>query len=277
MLLTNEGKELILYNNEACSRSILTKSGSISSDLSAFGSGLCSSKDKLPHAEKNESYKERLKKAEACGADVLSLRDSRYPSRLKEIADPPPYYYAKGAFSLEGKKCVAISGSRDASSKGKRLAGRIARELAKEGVVVIAGLARGIETAAHIGALHSGRSACVLPCGLGRVYPPENRRLKESLFSKGRVVSEYEANVPAKREHFPQRNRMIIGLSVALVVIECGRSCSALYMADTALEENREVLSVPGEAYCENWEGSNRLIQQGAKLVHDAKDILDEI
>lgn len=282
MLLTDEAKDLMLYSMSSGAGGALEKERFLSlirdeGSFSKTGRGFYYSKEKLPFEKKSKCYKDGLRKFGFPDMDFLRLRDSEYPGRLKEIADPPKRYYAAGNCSLKNKKCVAISGSREASDKGKRLAGKIAGDLAKEGIVVIAGLAQGIETAAHIGALRTGQSACVLPCGLARVYPPENRRLKESLFFSGRVLSEYEDNEPARREHFPQRNRIIIGLSVALVVIESGQACSALHMADMALNENREVLSVPGEAYSENWEGSNRLIQQGAKLIHNAKDILDEI
>jgi DNA processing protein len=204
--------------------------------------------------------------------------DPTYPAALRVIADPPRTVYVRGTLRDEDKAAVAIVGSRRASAYGVAVAERLGRELASCGVTVVSGLARGVDAAGHRGALAGGgRTIAVLGCGVDVVYPPEHRRLMAQIIEAGAVVSEFPPGTPPLPHHFPQRNRLISGLGLGVVVVEGRERSGALLTADCALEQGREVFAVPGSIFDETSRTPHRLLQQGAKLVARVEDILDEL
>jgi DNA processing protein len=209
---------------------------------------------------------------------VITIKDADYPVNLKEIHDPPAVLYVKGELKKEDKLSVAIVGSRRSSNYGRDTAERLARELAQLGITVVSGMARGIDTSAHNGALNSkGRTIAVLGSGLANIYPPENKALVYKIAESGAVISEFPMTMPPLAGNFPRRNRIISGLSLGTVVVEAAQKSGALITARCAYEQNREVFSVPGEAGRDTASGTNQLIKDGAKLVETATDILEEL
>ena len=211
------------------------------------------------------------------GARIVTLLDADYPRPLLEIADPPPYIYVKG--SLKGlEPAVAVVGSRRASSYGLLATRRLAGELAARGITVVSGMARGVDTAAHRGALSSGgRSIGVLGCGIDVIYPPENRQLFASMGEEGGLVSEFPLGTLPLAENFPRRNRIISGICRGVLVVEAEERSGSLITAQYALEQGREVFAIPGNITCSSSRGTNRLIKQGAKLVETVDDIMEEL
>ncbi len=216
-------------------------------------------------------------KLAASSARVVDLLSDRYPRLLMEIPDPPPYLYVLG--ELHGSEtAVAIVGSRRASQYGLCTATRLARDLAARGVTVVSGMARGIDTAAHWGALKGGgRSVAVLGCGIDVVYPPENDKLRDALAQGGALISEFPMATGPLAENFPRRNRIISALSRGVVVVEAGEHSGSLITARFALEQGREVFAVPGNVTLSGSRGVNGLIKEGAKLVEGVEDILEEL
>jgi DNA processing protein len=210
------------------------------------------------------------------GARVVTFLSEDYPKVLFEIPDPPPFLYVKG--ELRGiELAIAIVGSRRASTYGLQTTGRLARELAGHGVTVLSGMARGIDAAAHRGALDAGgRSVGVLGCGIDVQYPPENRRLFDEMAEKGALVSECPMGTLPLAENFPRRNRIISGMSRGILVVEAMENSGSLITVQYALEQGREVFAVPGNINSAGSRGTNRLIREGAKLVESVEDILDE-
>lgn len=215
--------------------------------------------------------------AEKSGVVILTVFDEDYPERLKNIYDPPVILYVKGSIKKEDSLAVSIVGSRKCTYYGMNMADNIAEKLAFSGVTVVSGLARGIDTAAHKGALKSGRTIAVLGSGLGNIYPAENKPLSEKIAQNGAVVSEFPMHMPPNKNNFPQRNRIISGLSAAVLVVEAANKSGALITADFALEQGRDVFAVPGAAGRLSSAGTNSLIKQGAKLIDSAEDILEEL
>ncbi|OGU12569.1 MAG: DNA protecting protein DprA [Geobacteraceae bacterium GWC2_58_44] len=217
---------------------------------------------------------ERVAGSAAVVVDILS---ERYPRLLMEIPDAPPYLYLLG--ELNGSEtAVAIVGSRRATQYGLCTATRLARDLAAQGVTVVSGMARGIDTAAHWGALKGGgRSIAVLGCGIDVVYPPENGALHEALARGGALITEFAMGSAPLAENFPRRNRIISALSRGVVVVEAGEASGSLITARFALEQGREVFAVPGNVTCSGSRGVNGLIKEGAKLVERVEDILEEL
>ena len=211
------------------------------------------------------------------GARLVMFTSADYPKSLFEIPDPPPYLYVRGELK-SGETAVAIVGSRRATAYGLQTTTRLAEALASHGVTVISGMARGVDTAGHKGALAAGgRSIGVLGCGIDKVYPPENRRLFEEMAAKGALVSEFPLGTLPLAENFPRRNRIISGLSRAVLVVEAAENSGSLITAQFALEHGRDVYAVPGNISFATSRGSNRLIKQGAKLVDCVEDILEDI
>lgn len=212
-----------------------------------------------------------------CGATVVDILSERYPKPLMEIPDPPPLLYVKGEL-LGSEPAVAIVGSRRATQYGLCTATRLARDLARCRVTVVSGMARGIDTAAHWGAVKAeGRSIAVLGCGVEVIYPPENAALFEAVSEKGALVSEFPLGTEPLAENFPRRNRIISALSRGVVVVEAGEKSGSLITARYALEQGREVFAVPGNVTCDGSRGANGLIKEGAKLVERVEDILEEL
>lgn len=216
-----------------------------------------------------------VEKAQALGYAVLSLWEDGYPGLLKRHPDPPLLLYSWGELREEDEKAVAIVGTRLATPYGRSVAERLARGLAAAGLTVVSGLARGIDTCAHQGALAAGgRTVAVIGSGLDRLYPAENRELAARIAARGAVLSEYPPGVGARSYHFPHRNRLIAGLSLGVVVVEAPRQSGALSTADHALALGRPVMAVPGPVTSRCSVGCNRLIRDGAHLVEGPEDVL---
>lgn len=221
---------------------------------------------------------EEMRKLQRYGIKVITCKDDDYPSRLKEIYDYPPLIYIKGALLPEDEWCLAVVGTRRASSYGKQVTEELVADLAQSKITIISGLARGIDTIAHRSALKSGgRSLAVFASGLDIVYPSENIRLVRDIIERGCIISEYPLGMKPRAENFPRRNRILSGLSMGVMVVEAGETSGAMITARMALEQNREVFAVPGNILSPVSQGTNRLIQEGAKLVRDYQDILEEL
>jgi DNA processing protein len=217
---------------------------------------------------------ERLDKK---GCYVLTKEDKRYPEYLREIFDPPLVLYCAGEAEVLNESAVSVVGARKPTPYGRAVAEKLTEELSSRGLVIVSGLARGIDSIAHWGALKGGKTVAVLGSGLNKIYPRENRRLFEKIVDKGMVLSEYPLDSPPLGYHFPLRNRIISGLSLASVVIEATQKSGSLITARLALEQNREVMAVPGRITSELSRGTNWLIKNGAKLVEDWRDIVEEL
>jgi DNA processing protein len=212
------------------------------------------------------------------GIQTLTLLDDDYPANLREVADPPPVLFVRGSLVADDARAVALIGTRRATTYGRAVAERLARELAAAGVTIVSGLARGIDTAAHAAAVSvGGRTVAVLGNGLDQVYPPENAGLARRIVEPGAgaLLSEFGPGIPPDAVNFPRRNRIISGLSVATVIVEAGEKSGALITADFALEQGREVLVVPGSILSPTHVGANELLRQGATPVTRVEDILD--
>jgi DNA processing protein len=220
----------------------------------------------------------QLAQARRAGTSALCLMEAAYPALLAAIPDPPPVLWVRGRIDVLTSPAIAVVGSRAASPYGLEMAKRLAGDLAAAGVVIVSGLARGVDSAAHVAALRSnGRTIGVLGCGLDRVYPAEHRDLAADMTTRGAVVSEFPIGVPPLPHHFPLRNRIISGLSRAVVVVEAAEKSGALITASAALEQGREVMVVPGPASAGRNRGGHLLIRDGARLVESADDILGEM
>jgi DNA processing protein len=208
---------------------------------------------------------------------IITAKDALYPRYLLNIYDHPALLYVRGTLRQDDVN-IAVVGSRRASTYGKYTTERLSRELAFQGITVISGLARGIDSAAHRGALMAkGRSIAVLGSGIDVIYPPENRELYERLSVQGALVSEFPFETPPNAPNFPARNRIISGMSLGVVVVEAGDRSGSLITARLALEQGREVFAVPGSIDASGSRGTHKLIRQGAKLIEGVHDILEEI
>lgn len=211
-------------------------------------------------------------------ARLILSRDDAYPAALRVIPSPPPFLLVRGEIREDDAFALAIVGSRHATPYGLGVAERLASELAARGVTIVSGLARGIDTAAHHGALAAGgRTIAVLGSGVDVIYPSENRRLVPDVLERGALVSQFPMSTPALAGHFPVRNRTISGLALGTIVVEAAETSGALITARYAGELGREVFAVPGPITSEMSRGTNRLIQDGAKLVHGWEDVIAEL
>ena len=219
-----------------------------------------------------------LAAAARAGTEPIASTDARYPAQLRTIADPPPVLWVRGEPACLSLRAVAIVGSRAASAYGLSVARRLAFDLAASGVIVVSGLARGCDGAAHEGALEAGgQTVGVVGCGPDVVYPAEHRNLYGRVVRQGAVVSELGPGTPPLPHHFPWRNRIISGLSAAVVIVEASEKSGSLITAACALEQGREVMAVPGNVLTERHVGSHRLLTDGARLVQSARDVLEEL
>lgn len=202
--------------------------------------------------------------------------DPEYPKRILETNQPPPVLFFRGNLLSDDDWAVAVVGTRKATSYGKQVTTEMTEILAKSGVTIVSGLARGIDTVSHISALNAGgRTIAVLGSGIDQIYPPENSKLVEKIVSNGAIISDYPPGTPPDSANFPPRNRIISALSRAVIVVEAGENSGALITAAFAAEQGREVFSVPGGIYAPQSKGTNRLIQQGARLLVKATDVLE--
>jgi len=209
---------------------------------------------------------------------IINLDDERYPPVLKQIYDPPPVLYIKGSLSREDNLAISIVGSRRCSLYGQEQSSRLAHFLSSAGFTICSGMARGIDTAAHQGALSAGgRTIAVQGCGLENIYPPENKKLFELIAESGACISELPLGFEPLSENFPPRNRIIAGLSLGTIVVEAGFRSGALITARAALENNREVMAVPGKIDSPLSKGTHQLLKQGAKLIESVEDVMEAL
>ena len=211
------------------------------------------------------------------GYSLLTLEDVEYPAYLREIFDPPGVLYCAGDLEALQGPAVAIVGTRTPSPYGRAVAEKLAEDLASRGVVIVSGLALGIDSIAHWGALKGGRTVAVLGSGLDNIYPRQNRKLFQKIAENGAVVSEFPLDAPPFAAHFPRRNRIISGLVQAVIVVEAAAKSGSLITARMALEQNREVMAVPGNVTSDMSKGTNGLIKTGAKLVEGWEDVAEEL
>jgi DNA processing protein len=208
----------------------------------------------------------------------ITVGDAEYPKILKTLHKPPKALYVNGSFKEEDDFAVAIVGSRRASVYGIEMGEKLGYDLALRGVTIVSGMARGVDSAAHRGALKAkGRTIAVMGSGHGHIYPDENKDLYKRIAESGAVISEFENDVSPLPQNFPIRNRIISGLSLGIVVVEAAKNSGALITADFALEQGREVFAIPGKISSLTSEGTHELIKDGAKLVQSAEDIIEEL
>jgi DNA processing protein len=213
------------------------------------------------------------------GARLVRWTDPDYPSNLRQIADPPPYLFVRGAAPLTESKLVAVVGARAASDAGRRMAERLGFELAAKGFIVVSGLARGIDGCAHQGALDAGgRTVAVMGCGIDVIYPAEHRKLADAIIAGGgALLTELPVGTQPLGENFPARNRILSGLCLGVVVVEAAEKSGSLITARMALEQDRQVFAVPGSPLTGKSRGSNRLLKQGAVLIDCVEDVIEEL
>ena len=230
--------------------------------------------------EFHDKAEAELESVKQFGGDVLILDDGSYPNLLREIDDPPITLYVRGDWqACLDQPCVGVIGSRNCSTYGKNAAEMLSRELAARGLTIVSGLARGIDTSAHRGAIEGkGKTIAVLGTGLDSVYPKENARLvDEILESGGAVFTQFPLGTPPLKDNFPYRNRIISGLSLGVLIVEASERSGSLITARLAMEQNREVMAVPGNITSGNSYGTNYLIKAGAKLVQQWQDVVAEL
>lgn len=217
-------------------------------------------------------------RVEKLGIQVITWEDEAYPRLLKETNSPPPVLYVLGDILPEDEWAVSVVGTRRMTSYGRQVAEEVASALARHGITVVSGMARGIDGAAHKAALQAGgRTFAVLGSGVDRIYPPEHRRLAEQITQNGAVMSDYPPGTPPEASNFPPRNRVVAGLSRAVVVVEAGRTSGALITASFAADQGRDVYATPGGIYAPQSKGTNRLIYDGARPLLDIQDLLDDL
>jgi DNA processing protein len=230
-------------------------------------------------ASRNKTETEtEIELAAKLGVWLVHFQDGRYPALLKQIYDPPPVLYIKGTLAETDNLSIGIVGSRRCSLYGSEQASRFAHILASAGFTICSGMARGIDTAAHQGTLAAGgRTIAVQGCGLANIFPPENKKLFETIAESGACISELPLNYEPLSENFPPRNRIIAGLSLGTIVIEAGANSGALITAKASLEYNREVMAIPGKIDSPLSRGSNRLLKEGATLIDSVDDVMEAI
>jgi DNA processing protein len=237
--------------------------------------------ESIANRELHERAETELERARKLGGDILVLDDGVYPALLRETYDPPVTLYVKGKWEeCLDRPCVAIVGSRRCSTYGQNAALMLSRELAQRGVTIVSGMARGIDAAAHRGALEAGgRTVGVMGTGLDQIYPRDHRKLADDILkAAGALVTQFPLGTPPVSENFPYRNRVISGLSLGVVVVEAAENSGSLITARLAMEQNREVFAVPGNITSRNSFGTNYLIKgAGAKLVQQWQDIASEL
>lgn len=229
-------------------------------------------------ARRSINLERELEAVVRAGAHLLTLDDQAYPELLRQLPHRPPVLYIRGNLQSDEDKCVAIVGTRKTSKYGKNIAHRLSGELAQQGFTIVSGMALGIDTAAHRGALQAGgRTIAILGTGIDIIYPRENRELAQAIEANGALVSELPLGRKPLAKNFPQRNRLISGMCLGVLVAEAPERSGALNTVSHALDQGREVFAVPHNVFSQTGRGCNLLIQDGAKLVASVEDILDEL
>ena len=233
--------------------------------------------DAILNYEAPVSIKTELEQTDQKGFKIITQADSAYPPLLKEIPDPPPFLYVSG--SLDGaSKNIAVVGSRNPTAYGISATRNLCADLTAHGITIVSGMAVGIDTAAHHGALAGrGNTIAVLGSGFNKIYPSQNRSLFKRISEEGAVISEFALNTEPEAHHFPIRNRIISGMSMGTIVVEATRRSGSLITARLAADQNREVFAVPGSIQSFKSTGTHALIKQGAKLVENAQDVIEEL
>jgi len=263
-LVDQFGSPLAVFN---ASPSRLTETPGISSQTASS----------IANFKQWDKVKAELELIKKYHSNIVTYQDELYPRQLLNIYDRPPYLYVRGNLDKDDVN-IAIVGSRAASTYGKYTTERLSRELALKGITVVSGMARGIDSAAHRGAIMAhGRTIAILGSGLNIIYPPENKKLFADIIENGAVISEFPLGTPPRSTNFPARNRIISGMSYGVVIVEAGEKSGSLITARLALEQGREVFAVPGSIDSSGSRGTNKLIKQGAKLIENTDDILEEI
>lgn len=222
-----------------------------------------------------EDWRINLDLAERLGAQIISYTSPFYPKRLLEIPDHPLLLYAQGELRREDQQCIAIVGTRQPSIYGMEMAEKIAYDLAARGFTIVSGLARGVDTAAHSGALRAGRTIAVIGSGLADIYPRENIGLAGNIIKKGALLSEFPMNTPPDKQNFPQRNRIVSGMTMGTLLIEAPARSGAMITMDRGLAQGRKLFAIPGRADWEHFKGNHDLIKKGqAHLVENADDVI---
>lgn len=231
---------------------------------------------KIEKARQTINLDQELRKLKEKGIEIITLKDPRYPELLRYIHYPPPVLFIKGNLITKYKEAIAIVGARKASPYGKTIAESLAKDLSQQGITIVSGVARGIDSAAHQGALEEkGLTIGVLGCGLDVVYPPENKKLYQEIAQKGSLITEYPLGTVPLALNFPARNRIISGLVKGVIIVEAGERSGALITADFALEQGREVFAVPGNIRSKVSKGTHKLLKQGACLIEKAEDVME--
>lgn len=229
-------------------------------------------------ARKNINLDQVWAKIESQGIKTLTWQDEAYPSRLKEIDQPPPVMYIRGEYLPDDLFAVAIVGTRRVTPYGRQITEELSAFLASNGITIISGLARGVDAIAHQTALKSGgRTIGILGSGVDKIYPPEHLKLAEQMMERGAIISDYAPGTPPDASNFPPRNRIISGLSLAVVVIEAGETSGALITAEFAAEQGREIFAVPGSILAPQSKGTNKLIQKGAQPLLSVNDLMQAL
>jgi DNA processing protein len=246
--------------------------------ISSLETALPGLTEKLGVIQQGRAFAREIERLQATEVALTTLEEADYPEVLRWIPEPPPVLYIWGTLRHEDSLAVAVVGSRKPSPYGQLAAQRLSTELAQYGLTVVSGLARGVDSLAHHGALQAGgRTIAVLGSGINVVYPPEHRRLYEAIRNQGAVVSEFPFDTKPDRWNFPRRNRIISGLALGTLVVEASDQSGSLHTARHALEQGREVFAVPGRIDLPSSRGTNHLIKHGAKLVEGIDDILEEL
>lgn len=242
---------------------------------SGLGDKLIENVQKARNGVSLEQVWERIQRQ---GITMLIWEDETYPRRLREIDQPPPVIFLRGELKPEDEWAVSIVGTRRITSYGRQVTEEIASVLAGSGVTVVSGLARGVDAVAHQCAINAGgRTLAVLGSGVDRIYPPENSRLAEQIITHGALISDYAPGTPPDGPNFPPRNRIISGLSLAVIVVEAGEDSGALITAEFAAEQGRELFAVPGSIHAPQSQGANKLITQGARPLLSPSDVLETL
>jgi len=245
-------------------------------ELSALVGSEIAKKIKLKQVD--DRIKKRYDTVRKTGAMIVPYYSPAYPSWLKKIEYFPPILFIRGEIKTEDELSIAVIGTRGATVYGKTIAENFAAEFVKAGITVVSGMARGIDTAAHRSALkNGGRTIAVLGCGINICYPPENKRLMEEIIENGAVISEFNLDTPPLAHNFPKRNRIVSGLSKAVVAIEAKEKSGVMNTVNWALDQNKDVFAIPGNIYSKASSGTNRLIKEGAIPVTSAAEVLESL